>query len=523
VEIPPNKAETMKFKIHTFFAIFVILFSSALGAEENILGNWSRIFSVLEWKKSAEQTILAIQQQDYEQALKWGKKTYDYARQYFDDDYQDILSISIKLRASTLNLKLGESYLKGDYQTALELAKQLHQFTTQHLGNEPEFTLVSLTLLATMYGAQGDFKKAKHWLIQAQSLSQKIGTENHLSRVYIPNDLGNLYEHQGDYGNAEYYYNQALQMGKQIKIESHYICLILNRLGSLYLLQDRYQEAEAAYQEAYSLRDQIPPDIFPPQDQDGFSIKMFVDAKQSQNTIEALWGLAAIAKHKQHYGQAKRWLEQALSISKQQLGEKNIYTIQTIENLASLYASQDLYQEAEKLLNQLKMLQTEVLGAEHPHTLATQLRLAKWYYYQGHYQAAAALYEKTLPRQERLLGSEHPDIWLDYLNYASCLVNLNRHKESVNLLKMMEPIQLFYAKGQFYTTGKERVRRALFSNLAASFQSMALTLANRYPSDPEITRLAANMLLRWKQLQAEEEAIMAKVAANNQPLADLTQ
>jgi hypothetical protein len=52
---------------------------------------------------------------------------------------------------------------------------------------------------------------------------------------------------------------------------------------------------------------------------------------------------------------------------------------------------------------------------------------------------------------------------------------------------------------------------------------MALTLANRYPSDPEITRLAANMLLRWKQLQAEEEAIMAKVAANNQPLADLTQ
>lgn len=517
----------MKFKIHIFIIIFVILFSSALRAEENILGNWFRIFSVLEWKKSAEQTILAIQQQDYDQALKWGKKTYNYARQHFADDYEDILSISIKIRASTLNLKLGESYQKGDYQKALEFAKQFHQFTTQHLGNEPEFTLVSLTLLATMYGAQGEFKKAEHWLIQAQSLSQKIGTENHLSRVYIPNNLGSLYEHMGDYGNAEYYYNQALQMGKKIQIESFYICLILNRLGSLYLFQNRYQEAEVAYEEAYSLRDKISQDAYrlSPQSTSIFdsTIKTLVDINQYRNTIETLLGLASIAEHKQDYDKAKPWLEQALLISKQHLGGKNIYTIIALASLASHYASQDHYQQAEKLLKEVNLLATEVLGAEHPHTLAPQLKLAKWYYYQGRYQAAAALYKKTLPQQERLLGSEHPDIWLAYINYAACLVNLNRYKESVDLLKMMEPIQLFYAKGQFYTTGKERVRRALFTNLAGTFQSMVLTLANRYPSDPEITRLAANMLLRWKQLQAEEEAILAKLATNNQPLANLTQ
>ncbi len=181
------------------------------------------------------------------------------------------------------------------------------------------------------------------------------------------------------------------------------------------------------------------------------------------------------------------------------------------------------YDDAKLLFEKAHLRQKEVLGAEHPLTLLTRLRLASLSYSQARYPQAISLYEKTLPLLAKVLGYEHPEVREAYIKYAECLVNLGHHKKAVEVLKMIEPIQLFYAKGQFYTTEKERVRRVLFINLAAYFQSVVFTLVHRYQSENDMTHFAAEVLLRWKQLQTEEEVLIAKLMhhAENKQIADL--
>ena len=301
----------MKVKLSIFFVVFIVLFSSVLWAEEHTINLDNAIINLNhdiknlvylpKWLKLAAKTIHAIEQEDYDEAIKWAEKLYDYARLYYKDDPHQILTKSAITKANLLVQNAVLAFQRGDYQKTLEFAKKAYTFTRKYFGEEHELTIPTLSVLASAHASQGNYKEAEYWQKKELSLTKNILSEKHQNNVSIFNNLATLYHIQGNYGKAESYYNKAYSLGKNMNYDPLYLWRILNNLGNLYITQDRYEEAKSAYLETTSLRKLIQHDahIFRPDDPTlpEISRKRIIETNKYLNQIETLQGLAAISNN----------------------------------------------------------------------------------------------------------------------------------------------------------------------------------------------------------------------------------
>ncbi len=232
-------------------------------------------------------------------------------------------------------------------------------------------------------------------------------------------------------------------------------------------------------------------------------------APQPQEIVDALSRIVAGFYQKGDYRTGVMVAEQSYRFAEQKLGPDHPSTLSSVNNLAVLYESQGRYGEAEPLYRRVLAASEKVLGPEHPDTLRSINNLAFLYQAQGRYGEAEPLYRRVLAASEKVLGPEHPDALATQLSYTVNLVNLKQPKRALQLLERMEPRLLELAALQLRHTRQESVRR-LFLWKQSNFQDVVLTLALSNP-EPEYLDLAAKVMLRWKQIQGEEEAFLARL------------
>ncbi len=119
------------------------------------------------------------------------------------------------------------------------------------------------------------------------------------------------------------------------------------------------------------------------------------------------------------------------------------------------------------------------------------------------------MFQRALAAYEKVLGPEHPDTLTVQRNYTATLVNLNQSGRALGLLQRLEPRLLELAALRLRHTRQERVRRRFLAS-QSTFQGVALTLAMSNLK-PDFLELAAKIMLRWKQIQGEEEAFLARL------------
>ena len=232
-------------------------------------------------------------------------------------------------------------------------------------------------------------------------------------------------------------------------------------------------------------------------------------APQSQEIVDALSRIGARIYQKGDYRTAVTIAEQTYHFAEQKLGPEHPDTLSSVNNLAFLYRAQGRYGEAEPLYQRALAAREKVLGPEHPQTLNSVNNLALLYESRGRYGEAEPLLRRALAGHEKALGPEHPDTLNVQLNYAVVLLNLGQPKRTLQLLERMEPRLLELAALQLRHTQQESVRRLFLSNLS-NFQGVVLTLALSY-SEPDYLDLAVKIMLRWKQVQGEEDAFLARL------------
>jgi CHAT domain-containing protein len=232
-------------------------------------------------------------------------------------------------------------------------------------------------------------------------------------------------------------------------------------------------------------------------------------APQPQEIVDALSNRVVEIYQKGDYRTGVMIAEQTFRFAEQKLGPEHLATLSSVNNLAALYESQGRYGDAEPLFQRALTASEKMLGPEHPATLRSVNNLALLYDSQGRYGEAEPLYQRALAASEKVLGPEHPQTLTVQLNYTATLVNLKQPRRALQLLERMEPRLLELAALQLRHTRQEVVRR-LFLTSQANFQDVVLTLALNNP-EPDSLDLAAKVMLRWKQIQGEEEAFLARL------------
>ena len=394
---------------------------------------------------------------------------------------------------------------QGRYGEAEPLFEQALELFHQTLGPTHPSTLTSLNNLAFLYWSQGRYGEAEPLYEQALELSRQTLGPTHPSTLTSLNNLATLYDSQGRYGEAEPLYEQALELRRQTLGPTHPDTLIsLNNLAGLYESQGRYGEAELLYKQALELRRQTLGPTHP-------------------DTLASLNNLAGLYSSQGRYGEAEPLLEQALELSRQTLGPTHPDTLHphkpqqpgfavltSLNNLAGLYDSQGRYGEAEPLFEQALELRRQTLGPTHPSTLTSLNNLALLYSRQGRYGEAEPLYEEAWSSARQVLGASHPTTLSIQLNSAGDLAAQEHWQAAVARLRQMEPQLITRLGAELYSTRGAAVRHQLVAS-QADYQHAALSLGLVAEAPLAARELAASSVLRFKGLQAEEEAYIASI------------
>ncbi|MGA7929456.1 MAG: serine/threonine-protein kinase [Candidatus Sulfotelmatobacter sp.] len=134
-------------------------------------------------------------------------------------------------------------------------------------------------------------------------------------------------------------------------------------------------------------------------------------------TIETMLSLGLTALVQDKYAEAEEIDNRALEISRRVLGPENPVTLKCTSAVVKLYLAQHQDAQTEALAKQALEISRRVLGPEHPDTLHAAGNLAASYAGQGKYAQDAALLAPVLEISRRVLGPEHPET----LYYMRCV------------------------------------------------------------------------------------------------------
>jgi len=149
------------------------------------------------------------------------------------------------------------------------------------------------------------------------------------------------------------------------------------------------------------------------------------------------------------------------------------------------------------------------LGPEHPATLTALNNLAELYRMQGRYGEAEPLLVCALESSERTLGQNHPTTLNTQLSLAGVLIGSEQRERALQELRRVDGGLRRFVGNQLATTHRKWVRCGWLLS-ESNFQQVVFSLALQHP-EPDSLRLAADVLLRWKRLAGEAEALTARL------------
>jgi CHAT domain-containing protein/Tfp pilus assembly protein PilF len=282
---------------------------------------------------------------------------------------------------------------------AAEFYQKLYPKATHPLGHRN--LAESLTKLASVYDAQGEYAKAEPLYKQALEIYRHVLGEKHPNFGATLNNLASLYQSQGDYAKAEPLYKQSLEIYRQVLGEKHPdFATSLNNLAALYRSHGDYAKAEPLYKQAMEIRRQVLGEKHP-------------------EFATSLNNLAVLYQSQGDYAKAEPLHKRALEITRQALGDKHPDFAIRLNNLAFFFQSQGDYEKAEPPYKQALEIKRHALGEKHPDVAASLNNLALLYQSQRNYAKAEPLHKKALEIYGQVLGEKHPDFAMSLNNLAA--------------------------------------------------------------------------------------------------------
>lgn len=355
-----------------------------------------------------------------------------------------------------LNDQVKSAYDQGDYNYLLRRAQKAYQFAKQHFGHGSREAFISLNSLAAVYQTEGQYGEAERGYIQArQGLEEVVGLEH----------------------------------TETIKS--------MNNLATLYKIQGRYEEAEPLFKDALQIAGKT----------EGLGLK-------HPDTLSIQDNLAMMYRARKHYQEAEKHYDFVLRHRLEIYGRDHPKTLSSLNNLALLYQYQGRYAEAESLYQEALETMKRSLKPNDPITLACLNNLALFYQFQGKLNQADRQFSETLDLYKTKFGLQHPRTLRVHMNHARLLVAMGQVEKATEGLRQIGDQLFEWTVDELYSIQKARVRRQLLFS-QADFQDVVLSLAILHPL-PDIIRLAADTMLRWKRVQGEEEAFIENLVNRSQ-------
>ena len=324
-------------------------------------------------------------------------------------------SISKSCDATLLSLVATAYYSQGNYKKAIDCeAKALIVLKSLYGENHLDYA-TSLTDLAYYHFKSGNYNKAVEIETMAKNIRKQVLGEKHPDYVLSLSKLGNYYCDLGDYKKAVEFETMAMNLRKQSLGEKHPdYALSLSKLGNYYCDLGDYKKAVEFGTMAMNLRKQSLGEEHP-------------DYALSLNN------LAGYYSNLGDYRKAVEFGTQAMNICKQTLEENHPGYATSLSNLASYYCDLGEYNKAIEIGTMAMNLRKHTLGEKHLDYALSLSNLAGYYSNLGEYNKAVELGTQALNIRKQALGEKHPDYASSLNNLANYYYSLGDYNKAVEL------------------------------------------------------------------------------------------
>ena len=293
------------------------------------------------------------------------------------------------LQVGRVLLALAESFrLQGKDNLMEAVSGRAVGLLEKHLAvGHPERLQAKRDLVQWMMD-QGRFGEARQQLqFMEQEEVQAYGAD-HPELAVTLSQWASLETAEGDYAAAEIHYRRSLDLFERGLGDSHpNVAATLNNLGQNLYRQANYAEAASVLERALQIFDAF-------------------DAGR----VSTMVNLGLVWQAQQEHAKAQQWLEEALRISLEWLGEDDLEVAFCCFTLAEVMASQNQMEEAGRYARRALDIRERRLGALHPETSTSQAQVSNLLMRGGREADAIPLVEGSLKIQAQALGEDHPEL-----------------------------------------------------------------------------------------------------------------
>ncbi|SRR6266851_2349519 len=385
-----------------------------------------------------------------------------------------------------LNYQVIQLYNERRYNEATIKSLQTCDLARQHFGANHEELANSLSNLAFLYEALGEYLEAERVYKEALTIYRAIPEESALNFAGALNNLAFLYSSMGNYAAAESLYREALQIWRANSESGDKNLLVaqaLNNLGVLYHALDNYKTAEAYLKQALEIRRDLAGDSHPV-------------------VAGSLNSLAELYRETGNLAEAKAFLQEALKIQRTALEEQDLDIANTLNSLAAVYRAEGDYDAAVSFYQEALDIWRNALGDKHPIVATSLNNLALLYKTVGNFARAEMLLQKALKLRRDILGKDHPDVAGTLYNLASVSVALGYTSEA---LPLMQEAALLDERlsGQVFSIGSESQRMAYLVSMQSHIAGFLSLVLRHLSHSSDALQAGLDLVLRRKAIGAE--------------------
>ena len=306
------------------------------------------------------------------------------------------------------------AYQNAQYEEAINYLTPCEEYCSQFSDSvSKSYDAALLSIVATSYGLNGDYKKALDYETKASIIFKSLYGENNPNYATSLNNLAGLYFKLGDTNNAIEVTTKAMNIYKQALGENH-----PDYAATLYNLANYYDDL-GNYSKAVEIGT-MAVDV----------LKQALGEKHP-DYANSLSNLALFCYKSGEYNKALETGTLAINLYKQTLGENHPYYATALANLAMYYAGLGDYNEAVGIGTKATNILKHTLGENHPDYATSLNSLAGYYSGLGDYSKALEVGTQAMNIRKKTLGENHPDYANSLNNLADCYADLGDYNKAI--------------------------------------------------------------------------------------------
>jgi tetratricopeptide (TPR) repeat protein len=247
--------------------------------------------------------------------------------------------------------------------------------------------------LGLVFFKLGKLKDAETHYEQALTILEKIHGKEHRDLAVTHFCLGNAFSSRGDYQKAKKYLEQALTFFESLHddMADTFLPIVLCSVGDVLGKLGHHGNAKTYVERALSIQERI------------YGMRHFLIAKTLILLGKELGKLGQYIKERDYY-------EQALSINEKAFDSAHPDVAEVLYCLGDVSIRLEQHDRARTCIERASIILEKVFGPDHPHMALLVQALGSVYFPLREYEKAHACFKRAVEIKEKQFGEDHPDV-----------------------------------------------------------------------------------------------------------------